>query len=760
MASNRKHITKLCTTGTWLAGLLLLLTSCGPTRYIPEVETMLRSVKLLSTSDDVDPANYRLHIRQEANSKWFSLLKVPVALYCLSPADTAQHKKNIFRKIGEAPVVYDKSMTEQSRMALEQALRQKGYFHGEVRADTTTSKRRTDLTYTLMPGERYYVSNIAREFDSDTIRLALERAGYRSLLRRGMPLDLPRLADERSRLISALQNLGYYRVNKEYVSYTIDTIPGETNAHVTMHFARPAGIDSTHVYEPYRIRAVNIQEQGLAQKDRLRERVYRNHVMIHPDSLYREEDVSQTYSALGSLQAISYSTLRLQEAPTAEPLLDADITVMRAKPHSVSAELEGTNTNGDLGAAVALTYQNKNLFRGSELFSFKVRGAYEAITGLEGYNDENYVEYSAEASLRLPAFRLPFGKKARWHGARLTSDVRLLYNSQNRPEFHRRMLTGDWAYRWYNKQRPGLNHRLDLLSLNYIFMPWISPTFKQNYLDGESPRYSILRSSYENLFIMSSSYTLSYSSQNNTTPMPLVQDNIAARRSWGLRFRLETAGNLLYGIANMLKMSKNGAGQYEIFNIAFSQYVRTELDLTRLYAFDERNTLAMHGYFGIAIPYANSTTIPYEKRFFSGGANSVRGWSVRELGPGSYKGRDGKVDFINQTGNMKLDLSIEWRTKLFWKFDGAAFIDAGNVWNTRSYEGQENGVFKWNNFYRQIAVAYGLGLRFNLDYFVLRFDGGMKAINPAVPSGKGHWPLLHPRFSRDFAFHFAVGLPF
>ena len=176
--------------------------------------------------------------------------------------------------------------------------------------------------------------------------------------------------------------------------------------------------------------------------------------------------------------------------------------------------------------------------------------------------------------------------------------------------------------------------------------------------------------------------------------------------------------------------------------------------------FDKRNALALHAGIGVAYPYGNSTVLPFEKRYFSGGANSVRGWGVRELGPGKFKGTDGRIDFINQTGDLKLDLNAEYRTSLFWKFEGAAFIDAGNIWTLRNYEDQPGGQFKFSEFYKQIAAAYGLGLRLNFDYFILRFDMGMKAINPAYETQEEHWAIVHPKLSRDFAFHFAVGLPF
>ena len=199
---------------------------------------------------------------------------------------------------------------------------------------------------------------------------------------------------------------------------------------------------------------------------------------------------------------------------------------------------------------------------------------------------------------------------------------------------------------------------------------------------------------------------------------------------------------------------------YVLANIPFAQYVKADFDFAKNFMIDPRNSFVFHIGVGVAYPYGNSKMLPFEKRYFSGGANSVRGWSVRSLGPGVYKGsEDGRMDFINQAGDIKLDLNIEYRTHLFWKLNGAAFVDAGNIWTIRDDSGQEGGLFKFNEFYKQIAVAYGLGIRLDLDYLILRFDGGMKAINP-VETGKKRYPVIRPRFSRDFAFHFAVGYPF
>ncbi|MDE7085568.1 MAG: outer membrane protein assembly factor, partial [Prevotella sp.] len=229
---------------------------------------------------------------------------------------------------------------------------------------------------------------------------------------------------------------------------------------------------------------------------------------------------------------------------------------------------------------------------------------------------------------------------------------------------------------------------------------------------------------------------------------------------YAIKANVETAGNLLDLASKVFRFHQDADGQSTFLDIAYAQYVRGMFDYTRNFRFDYNNELVFHMNFGIAYPYGNSHILPFEKRFFSGGANSVRGWSVRSLGPGKFVGTDGRIDFINQTGDMKLDVNLEYRAHLFWKFGGALFVDAGNIWTLRNYEEQPGGQFRLSDFWQQLAASYGLGLRLNFDYFIVRFDMGMKAVNPAYTTRREHYPLLHPRLSRDFAFHFAVGLPF
>lgn len=768
--------------------LLIGITACNPTKFLQENETMLRSVQMTSDNKLLKVGDYRSYVRQEPNARWFNLLKVPLAIYSISQPDTTRRTGRFFRRIGQAPVVYDSAMTEFSRRSLEAALQAKGYFHASVHTDVTTRKRKTDVNYRLLLGRRYYVAKLHITVDDERMKKEIDSLSVNSLLYKGMPFDATVLSEERNRIIMGLLNAGYYRLQKDYVKFRVDTVSNDMGIDLTMDFARPVGVDSTKDYERFTVHRVNLYEGSSAfpmsanlalqkvlpingiifksdgknsSRIKVRKSVYLNHVHLRPDSLYRESNVQDSYSMLNSLPIVNYSLIRFQELPGIKPQLEADIQVVRNKLNSISTELEGTNTNGDLGAAMAVTYTNRNLFHGAEALLLKLRGAYEAIRGLDGYNDENYLEYSAELSLRFPATRLPFGFRRGQKKLMLTSGLSFMYDSQNRPEFHRRVLTGDWAFRWRNSSHPGLQHRLDMVSLNYVFVPWISSTFRRNYLDGADPRISILKASYEDLFIMRWGYSFIYNSQQDKMQLNTLQSGSSnLTRGWQLKYNIESAGNLLRGISAISGAKRNQNGQYEMFNIAYSQYVKTDIDFVRCIQFDERNSLAFHAAFGIAIPYGNSSIIPYEKRYFAGGANSVRGWTVRRLGPGSYAGRNGEIDFIKQTGNVKLDLSVEWRTHLFWKLDGAAFVDAGNIWNTRDYANQDGGKFKFREFYKQIAVAYGVGFRFNLSYFILRFDLGMKAINPVYSSTKEHYPIIIPRLSRDVAFHFAVGLPF
>lgn len=751
--------------------LIPLLTGCSAVRFVPKGRSMLTRVQVTSNNPQVAAADYRNYVRQEANSRWLSTLKVPLGIYCLSGTDEHNALNRIVHRIGEAPVVYNDTLTGYSMAALRMALQSKGYLQARVDTTLTQKQRRVALTYRLLPGNRSYVHELRREFDNDTVRRLIMADSSNSKLYKGMPLDLALLGEERTRIVHRLQNNGYMNANNEYVSFVADTLPLSQAVRLTLRVQAPRGVDRRMAYQVYHIGRVSLIELNTeeaptdssfyrnitfesAGHTRINRHTYVRNLFVLPDSLYRDVATQYTYQNLNALAAVNYSNIHYAQPAPGDSTVNVHLLVQLNKPNGISFDLEGTNTAGDLGGAATLTYTQRNLFRGAESFFLKFRGAYEAIRRLEGYRNQNYTEYGIEATLRFPTLPISPGER-NLRTYKGSTDFSVMYNSQNRPEFYRRVLTGTWSVDWNRHARPNLRHHLDIVSLNYVFMPWISDTFRRTYLEGDNPRYAVLRYSYENIFIMRAAYGFVYNSLRTPGSANLYRTN-----GYQIRAGVETAGNLLYGISKMLRMHQTADGSYAIFSIPYSQYVKFDVDFSKSVRLSENNSLAWHAAFGLAIPFGNSKVIPYEKRYFSGGANSVRGWNVRQLGPGRYAQKDGNIDFINQTGNLKIDLSMEYRSSLFWKFEGAAFVDAGNVWTTRGKTGPDGGQFRFDSCLRELAVAYGLGLRLNLNYFIVRFDGGMKAIDPAVPSGALHYPIFHPNLSRDFTLHFAVGLPF
>ena len=724
----------------------LLLMGCNASKFVPEGSYLLDKVRVETADKSLDASTLQTYVRQQGNSRWFSLFRIPLGTYSLAGRDSTKWLNRMLKHVGEAPVVFDTLQARRSMDDLTTAMRNMGYMHARTELLTRIrGRKKVEVVYRLYPGEPYRIASLRYDIQDSAIAHLMEvRSGrncFKPTLTSGSRFTVDALNAERRNLTSFLQNHGYYKFHKDFIRFSADSARDSRDINLTLHLMPFRSDASPEPHPRYVVDSISYASGDDDGRLHLREQVLRNATMFDEKSLYSSEALQETYNKFSRLQAVKYTNIRFNERPDTT-VLDCSIQISTNKPNTLSFQPEGTNTAGDLGAAASLTWENRNFFHGSELLTVRLRSAFEAITGLEGYQNQNYVEYGIDGRLQFPRFLAPFLSPTFKRRSLATSELSLGYNSQNRPEFHRRVFSAGWRYRWA-EPRHHINYRVDLLDLNYVYMPWISPTFKHDYLDSPNNRNAILRYNYEDLFIMKVGAGLTYNDGQNA-----------------LRANIETAGNLLDGLSAAFRFKQNASGQHTLFNIAYAQYAKFDADYTRLLNFDSRNTLAMHVGLGIAWPYGNSTVLPFEKRYFSGGANSVRGWSVRSLGPGSFRGSNGRIDFINQTGDMKLDLNLEYRTYLFWKLNGAAFVDAGNIWTLRSYAEQPGGQFKLGSFYKQIAVAYGVGLRLNFDYFVLRFDMGMKAINPAYRTQNEHYALLHPAFGRDFTFHFAVGMPF
>lgn len=752
----------------------LLLVGCSVSKFVPEGKYLLDEVHISSDNKEIKSSEMYSYVRQKPNSKWFSLVKLPMYIYCSSGKDSTKWINKILRKMGDAPRIYDARVAEETRMQILGAVQNKGYLGAQVSLEEKIKKNKLDTYYRISSGKPYIISSIDYNVEDYVIRDLLMNDSIHSGLKVGERFDVNQLEEERNKITQFLLNRGYYRFNKDYITFQADTVNGTYRIDLTMNIGlnNMPNSSETSLHRQYSIRNVNylmdvdyspnngvnldtMSYGGINilydKKLFLRPGVIDSHNRIVSGKLYSNRDVMSTYSSLSRLGILKYSNIRFVEhLENDSAYLDAFVSLSKNKNKMLSFQVEGTNSAGDLGAAASVTYTHRNLFKGSETFTIKVRGAYEAVTGLEGYANNNYTEYGVESSLDFPEFMFPFLTSDFKKRVNAKSEVSIKYNWQIRPEFERTLASAAWSYRWNSGRRA--NHRLDVLDINYIYMPYRSNTFIEylNYMDEVNP---LLRYSYEDLFIVRLGYTYTYNSAGVTT------QQTAKKSSYSIRFNIEESGNLIYGFSKLIHKKPSDGESFRMGNISFAQYVKTDFDFAKNIMIDDRNSLVFHIATGVAIPYGNSKSLPFEKLYFSGGANSVRGWSVRSLGPGRYHGNSGSLDYVNHTGDIKLDLNVEYRTHLFWKLNGAAFIDAGNVWTLKSRYSDDTGQFAFNRFYKEIAVSYGLGVRFDLDFLILRFDGGMKAINP-MESGADRFPVIRPDFSRDFAFHFAVGYPF
>lgn len=755
---------------------LLMLTGCSVNKFIPEGQYLLDNVKVESDNKEIRPSQMNQYVRQTPNAKWFSLFRFPMYIYGASGLDSTKWINRFWRKIGDAPVIYDRVQAEETQNEIGKAVQNMGYMGATVDLEEDSDGNRMKIRYVIHSSEPYIVDHLAYDIADNRIRDFLQADSARSLLYEGMRFDVNVLDQERSRITQDLQGRGYYRFNKDFITFRADTMLNTHKVDLTMNILpyRRRKEDPPQEHRQYRLRKVNYlfdtdlsslsesafrgfdslsyQNVNFYYKDKLflRPQVITDYNYLKPGRIFSNRDVQDTYTALSRLHILKYSTIRFNEVQENDSIyLDAYVALSRNKNKSISFEVEGTNSAGDLGAAASVSFSHKNLFRGSETFTIKLRGAYEAVTGLEGYANSNYTEYGIESSLNFPEFMFPFLSHDFKRKIRATSEVGIKYNWQFRPEFERTLAAASWSYHW--SRRGKATHRLDLVDINYIYMPYVSDAFK-SYLDRMDEVNPLLRYSYEDLFIVRLGYTYTYNSSGASSL------KTSLRNSYSFRFNIEEAGNLLYGFSRLVNKSRKD-GAYQLGNISFAQYVKADFDYAKNFMIDERNSLVFHTGLGIAYPYGNSKSMPFEKLYFSGGANSVRGWSVRSLGPGSYKGDGNSIDYVNHTGDIKLDINLEYRTFLFWKLNGAVFVDAGNVWNIREQGNKSEGLFRFDRFYRQIAVSYGLGIRFDLDFLILRFDAGMKAVNPMY-TGRDRYPIISPRLGRDMAFHFAVGYPF
>ena len=735
--------------------MMLYFVGCNTTKFVPQGEYLLNKANIkVEDNKDVAVSSLKNYLQQKQNTEILGFWKLQLGIYNTSPLDTTKWVSRNARKIGEAPVIYSPELTDRSIAQLHKAMQNKGYFRAQVDTTMRVKDRKIDITYHIQAGKPYTIRRYNVDFQQEELQQVAQNQRT-ALIREGMQFDVDMLNQERQRITSAMRRNGCFYFEEDYIRFIADSTRGREQVDLTVcmhdYFYQLTPAQQEQVFRHYKIAHVHFHidyEIGRAPEGErmrasmkgdyeftwvgdklLRENVLIRNCPIQPGDMYNEARVERAYSSLNQLAPIKYVDISFDSISENE--LDCHIVLSRSKLNTISVEAEGTYSAGDWGVAVGAGYANRNLFRGAEEFTIDGRTSYEWRQ-----NGGRAIEAKASTGLKFPN----------------SLAIDLNYNYQNRPEEYTRSIFGAGLQYQFRQRSLRLQHQFRFVDINYVYLPWISDAFRDQFLQSTN----ILKYSYESHFIVGWGYSGNYSSFNSRQPF---------RSYSNINYNVETAGNLMQGLAQICNFPTDEDGKYTLFNTRFAQFAKADVSFTYNQIFNESHRLVYHADFGVAVPYGNSQAVPFEKRYFAGGSNSVRGWTARSLGPGGYRGSGSLIDFNNQSGDIRMNLSMEYRAKVWSIIELAAFVDAGNIWTIFDYETQPHGQFRWKEFYKQIALAYGVGLRLDFSIFVFRIDFGVKLYDPSrlydqwagtqwrtVPNGL-NW-------TEDMSFHFAIGYPF
>lgn len=765
--------------GLLLILFVLILASCSPVKYVPEDQYLLDRYRIKVREGNLKKEEIKNYVRQKPNKRVLGI-RFHLGLYNLSKKTSDRGLSNWLRKIGEEPVIYDEFLAEQSVDYLKSYLDDKGYYNSVVKDTVQLRRKRARILYKVEVNEPYIINRInykckdsllAQDFFPDTVN---------SVISVGDNFDKDILQEERKRIATNLRNKGYYRFNKDYIYFEADSSVNDRTVHLTLNIHKPQikGPDNSIVssnHKKYKINEVYVftnfsQKQALSQGsdyykdidttyingihyiskgvDKLNKRVIQQSNFIQEGELYSLNNANKTYKHLNSLRLFKIINVQFNEVDSLLrdsskiAYINCNMQLSKYFLQSYTVELQGTNSYGNVGVGGSFTYQHRSLFGGAEVTDFRINGAIEKI-GKENIAGNNYTtELGGDVIISIPKFILPVFKAEKF-SKKYSPKTQIIagYNYQDRIDYRRSITNMSYGYFWDGNRY--LKHSIKLLELNAVNLPYASQDFR-NFIDS-----TYLRSSYDNHLVSVTNYSLVF---NN-------QDIKKSRDFYFFKLSTEVSGNVLSGFSELTDAKKNENGSYLIFDIPFSQYTKFDLDIRYYDVINKSTTVAYRIFGGVGIPYGNSLAMPFEKRYFSGGANSIRAWNVRDLGPGSYSGGS-QTRFPNQTGDIKLEANVEYRFKMFWVLEGALFLDAGNIWNLNSNE-FEGGLFRHDEFYKEFAVGSGFGARLDFSFVIFRLDLGVKLRDPALTQGN-RWIIGSRSLSwqNDFTINIGIGYPF
>ena len=757
-----------------------LVAGCRTNKYVPEKEYLLSKVTIRIDNKTIDKNTLKTYQKQKPNTRIFGFWKFHLGLYNLS---SKKKENNWLKRIGEAPVIYDPFLTEKTRQEFERFMHNKGYYNAVVKDSTLLmTNRKAEVYYSIISNQPYQIHSYETVIKDDSLRKELGKQDNESLIKPNSLFDSDLLGSETQRLLRKLQNDGYYKATKNIFYYEADSTKKGHGVDLKMVIEKESlgdtinGVSKMN-HERYTFRnfyylnEIDIQstlfsDNGVVDntkkdtlwighhcfvykgKRRLKTDLLMNANHLADKGYYSSELVDRTYNEYFALRLFKLVNIRFVETgqndAQGNPMLDCYIQLTPGMSQSYSASIEGTNSLGNFGIAGNLGYQHKNLFRGGEIFDLQFLAATQKQS--YGVGDSattfNSVETGVDAKITVPKFIAPFFKSNFFQYSTPQTFFNISYNYQKRPDYTRTIARSAFGYQW--KSSDYTTHRVNLLDINLVKMFALDSAF----LSRIENLY--IRSSYIDHSITAFNYAYTYSTQTQKKSDYVV-----------LKYNIETAGNVLYAINQALNRSKfisegGTINQYHIFNTPFAQYVKFDLEYRKGWMDWKYNGIAIRAFGGAAFAYGNSDQIPFERKYFSGGANGIRAWPIRTLGPGSY--RSNPNEFPNQSGDIKLEANAEYRFKIIDPLEGAFFFDMGNIWSVR--DNRQGAEFKLNKFYKEIALGTGFGFRYDFSYVILRLDLGVKMHDPSLTEG-ARWISPGDYFKKgNLNLVFGIGYPF
>lgn len=752
--------------------VVLGLASCAIRKYVPEGKAILTDYEIIndSTHYNISKSEVSNYVIQKPNKNIFGWLpRVWVYYKTLDKTDKSFYRW-INKNFGVEPVYYNSVLTADSKRQIENYLNNTGFFKSRVMATKIDKNNRATVVYRIIPAKPYTIREVDKKIYDSAVSKEISKIDNDLVVKSGDNYNVFTMDKERDLITTHLRDNGYFFFTKDYILYEVDTNLRQNKADVTLLIDGKKHdkyfINKVFIYPDYNIKTANTIVNdtvpytfSLRKKDpeyrfdfiygnnpKVHLKTFNQVIQIHPGEEFSQKKVSQTYGALGSLKLYRLSNISFDTVPSdndSVKLLNCTITLQKDKIHHYNIQLEGTNSGGDLGALGSFSYRNNNIFRGSEILRITLKGGFQAQRVDEYFIQEgmfNTKEFGVEASIIFPRFLSPiplhrFVIEYQPRTMLLTS-----YNMQIRPLYSRYIMTASFGYNWRSSNT--VEHFLTPINLNTVkVLPNELFAYVLNYETNQR-----IKDQYTDHLILGLNYSFIFNNQ-------IVRKN---NDFFYFKFDFETSGNVLSLFNETPIITTSSDNYHEILGIRYAQYIKYIFDLRFYHYFRNRNMLVLRFMYGQGVAYGNSIDLPFERSFYAGGANGMRGWQFRNLGPGEFKNEyDLNLEHI---GDMQLESNVEYRFPIYGFFKGAMFMDVGNIWTLTNNESFPGGQFKFDKFYKQLALDAGLGLRLDFSFFLIRFDVAAPLCDPAYDEGK-RWRISKLQW-KDVVWNFGIGYPF